>query len=445
MAQRIESGAQGLDQLQSAVFSAIDAVADDGTGGEPPILGDTGNEGEEETQTDPPADDGEGEGEGEGADGEGAAKDGDDAADPKEKAGEVSPPPPDPSKESPSPSVTDESAKVKEMLSYLDEGTINGIKKYISGGDLSKLTTLAELREATRKHSEHYWESQRRLADLAGKGKPKEGDETTEEVTPPKKSPAPETDPELRPFDDRLQTLQTKGKDALAQADGWQKEIEKRAAEVKRLRGLKDTEDYDESALTAAYNSLEEARAEAEGWMSTFRGYAEQNKEVKSQRALTESLVKARKAQERQATEANQSKLSEATKAYTDTFETNFVKFTTDLKVPADDLAGLRKNLSLAIHREAVSGSPVGIADLPKVVEDTVKQHMAVIERERASAKREALEQYTKDKTGDGPKKPLTKKRVAAETKGRSKGGVSTLDDLHDRVMGNEAWDEAES
>jgi hypothetical protein len=438
----IESGAQGLDQLRTAVFSAIDGVADDGTGGEAPIIGDTGNEDDDE-QTPPAGEGDEGDEGGEGAAGE--EGDGDGAADDKGKVTEgVTPPPAEPSKESPSASVTDESAKVKEMLSYLDEGTINGIKKYIPGGDLTKVTTLAELREATRKHSDHYWESQRRLADLAGKGKPKEGEEPPATDPIGKGKPATEVDPELRPFDDRLQTLQTKGKDALAQHEGWKAEIAKRTAEAQRLRRLKNTEDYDESAYAAALEAVEEARSEADGWMSTFRGFAEQNKEVRSQRALTESLVNARKAQERQATEANQSALAKATKAYNESFDSNLTRFTTDLKVPAEDVPELREQIAIALHREAVSGSPVSIDKLPTVVEDAVKKHMAILQREREKTKRETLEQYTKEKSGDAPKKPGTKKRVAAETRSKGKGGVSTLDDLHDRVMGNEAWDEAE-
>ncbi len=435
----IESGAQGLDQLRTAVFSAIDGVADDGTGGEAPIIGDTGNEDDDE-QTPPAGEGDEGDEGGEGAAGE--EGDGDGAADDKGKVTEgVTPPPAEPSKESPSASVTDESAKVKEMLSYLDEGTLNGIKKYIPGGDLDKILTLAELREATRKFGENYWDAQRRLSP---KGKDGETEQATTEVPPGGKRPAATVDPELRPFDDRLQTLQTKGKDALAQHEGWKAEIAKRTVEAQRLRRLKSTEDYDESAYAAALEAVEEARSEADGWMSTFRSLAEQNKEVRSQRALTESLVNARKAQERQATEANQSALAKATKAYNESFDSNLTRFTTDLKVPVEDVPELREQIAIALHREAVSGSPVSIDKLPTVVEDAVKKHMAILQREREKTKRETLEQYTKEKSGDAPKKPGTKKRVAAETRSKGKGGVSTLDDLHDRVMGNEAWDEAE-
>ena len=457
-----------LSKLGAAVGDAIDKIAEDGTGGESPLFDRGQGQGdpvgdaiekkrrkraeEKEQAGDDEAEDEDEQDEEEEEEADQDEEDGSKSKEsPKDDSGKEShssegkeseTPSDDPAK---SQAVADEAAKVKGILEALPESVLNGYKKFISGGDLSKITTLAELKTVADKFGDDYWRTNKRLAgkdpDAAPETKPGDEQKTKEEKA------APEVPAELRRIDDRLQQLQQEGKEAVSQRKGWKGEVTRLEAEQAALLRTRGTEKYDEEKLADITQQLLNARDAHDSWDAEFNRLKNLNEEVKGRRHELSIILDTKARLDRAEREGQESETARRTHAYTEKVEAAFKAEVAEIVkthkgLTPEFLERLKSSVGLEIHRMALHGEAPTLDEVPAVVSRVVGDYIKPIKEATEAAKRETMEQYTKDKAADAPKVPDPKNRRVKRKPGDGRARrVGSLEDLQGQVFDNQAWD----
>lgn len=306
---------------------------------------------------------------------------------------------------SPTP-ASPEASKPLDLSKYSDS-YLNMLKKFVQGGEIK---TEADLQTAQQKAGEDYWRNQTRLAELA-----KEKEIPSPSAAPTEPSPV-SVPPELALYDQGLADLQTKGRVANSNIEGWGKEISRINSEIKSLQTRKSRGDttLDPDDLVHAFQERDAANAQLSNWQGHFETLREQNNALLHRKSEATSLLDVRSRLDRQAQEQEVREDTAAQKAFLSDFDSTLTASVTEFKVAEEDRADLREIIRSRAYMQA-GVKPFAEGELKPFISGLVKGY---VDRINANVTK-AVAGYTKTKVGDAPKIPTTKARVATE-KGRT-------------------------